>query len=508
MMIRQPNSLSQFTRTKPKMSCLLLAVLAAVVPPALCGAAVPHEVNHQGVVSVNGQRFTGKGLFRFALVDPVIGFNRWTNDGSNESNTDAMPVAAVTLDVVNGVYSVRLGDPKLMRDLPPSTFEDVNLVLRIWFDDGNNGVEQLNPDHVLTSTGYAFFANQAGNADTVDGFHGEALEESDEIDLDIAIHRSSLSAHHSRYRDAEAADVAQPLINLHAANSSAHHPRYTDGEAAGVTQGLIDSHDSDSSAHAAALGAHASDASAHHAPYTDSDALGLIVTHNADSAAHTAAFATHSSNASAHHARYTDADAVAAVGPHTPPGPWNTSGTDVYYNGGNVGIGTSTPGAKLTVSGSLRLQAGTSVTEFSTDGTLGGSSNTAIPTERAVKTYVDASVGVAAGVPIGTVTAWLKSFPNTPALPNAWVQCNGQTLSDSGSVYNGQTIPNLNGQNRFLRGRSASGATGGSASHSHTLTTCTPNCIPWQSGGINNNTTTTANHLPPFYNVVWIMKVK
>ncbi|HTK82778.1 MAG TPA: tail fiber domain-containing protein [Bacteroidota bacterium] len=31
--------------------------------------------------------------------------------------------------------------------------------------------------------------------------------------------------------------------------------------------------------------------------------------------------------------------------------PWTTSGTDVYYDGGNVGIGTSTPTAKLEVSG-------------------------------------------------------------------------------------------------------------------------------------------------------------
>ena len=39
---------------------------------------------------------------------------------------------------------------------------------------------------------------------------------------------------------------------------------------------------------------------------------------------------------------------------------------------------------------SLSCSAGASITEFSTDGTLGGNSDTAVPTEKAVKTYVDA----------------------------------------------------------------------------------------------------------------------
>ena len=45
------------------------------------------------------------------------------------------------------------------------------------------------------------------------------------------------------------------------------------------------------------------------------------------------------------------------------------------------------------ISNSLRLKNGIGVNEFSTDGTLSGNSNQAIPTERAVKTYVDAHSG-------------------------------------------------------------------------------------------------------------------
>jgi hypothetical protein len=59
---------------------------------------------------------------------------------------------------------------------------------------------------------------------------------------------------------------------------------------------------------------------------------------------------------------------------------------------------------KITTSGTLRatvdsdgvtLEAGASVNEFSTDGTLAGNSDDAVPTEKAVKTYVD-TAGAAA----------------------------------------------------------------------------------------------------------------
>jgi hypothetical protein len=53
--------------------------------------------------------------------------------------------------------------------------------------------------------------------------------------------------------------------------------------------------------------------------------------------------------------------------------------------------------------------------------------------------------GIVGYSPIGAIIAWHKSFTNTPTLPSNWVECNGQTLSDAESVYNGQVIPNLNG---------------------------------------------------------------
>jgi len=42
---------------------------------------------------------------------------------------------------------------------------------------------------------------------------------------------------------------------------------------------------------------------------------------------------------------------------------------------------------------------------------------------------------------------------------NNFVECNGQILDDSDSILDGQTIPDLNGNNNFLRGDSTSGST-------------------------------------------------
>ena len=136
--------------------------------------------------------------------------------------------------------------------------------------------------------------------------------------------------------------------------------------------------------------------------------------------------------------------------------------------------------------------------------------------------------------PVGCVMSWLKSYTNTPALSEKWVECNGQTLVDAESVYNGQVIPNLNGAGattkRFLRGSETSGTTGGEDTHTLTwneMPSHAHNCAgklstgTGQLFGANNNAGSNAskatdsqggnlphNILPSYYEVVWILKVK
>lgn len=139
--------------------------------------------------------------------------------------------------------------------------------------------------------------------------------------------------------------------------------------------------------------------------------------------------------------------------------------------------------------------------------------------------------------PVGSVMAWLKSYTNTPALPDRWVECNGQTLSDADSVFNGQVIPNLNGNSgtkRFLRGSTTSGTTGG-GTHVHKWASTASGNYPIQlgsttgktsasfdsngsgtsftkDGGLPNMTgeyyTSPTEGNPYYYEVVWIMRVK
>ena len=142
------------------------------------------------------------------------------------------------------------------------------------------------------------------------------------------------------------------------------------------------------------------------------------------------------------------------------------------------------------------------------------------------------TVTSAEAVPIGAVLAWFKTLSGVPSISDGYVQCDGQVLNDSDSPLNGETIPNLNGGDRFLRGNSTSGGTGGGTTstasgntnttgdHFHTLT----NVSDLETTGgaglriINNQTSETGDHLhtfsdsfsiiPTFTSVVWIMRVK
>ena len=165
----------------------------------------------------------------------------------------------------------------------------------------------------------------------------------------------------------------------------------------------------------------------------------------------------------------------------------------------------------------------TSGTEFSA-GTL-GSNATGVsglnPIVDRVNSITDTNAVIKPAVttpitPIGAVIAWLKSFTNTPTLPDGYVECSGQTLSDADSVYNGQVIPDLNG-GVFLEGRTTTGSTGGAATmaHTHPMRTGRDN-IPTTGGtawGQNSEQPDTfgasnTENRPPFYTVVWIMRIK
>ena len=118
----------------------------------------------------------------------------------------------------------------------------------------------------------------------------------------------------------------------------------------------------------------------------------------------------------------------------------------------------------------------------------------------------------------------------TPFLPNGWIECNGQAISDANSPYNGQNTPDLNGftgVQRFLRGGGnsdgsttvISGATGGTDTHTHTYSGTTSSQGGLIAATLDNSRTPAHSHtfsgttagasteLPSYYEVVWIMRL-
>jgi len=125
--------------------------------------------------------------------------------------------------------------------------------------------------------------------------------------------------------------------------------------------------------------------------------------------------------------------------------------------------------------------------------------------------------------PIGSIIAWHKNFANTPALPVGWLECNGQVINDPQSPFNGQTLPDLNGDKRFLRGSSTSGAEQADEFKSHMHTPPWGTAFvqykaghsgrghspgDWDHAGTGTSYTGGTETRPINMAVVWIMRIK
>ena len=88
----------------------------------------------------------------------------WSNSvpsvGGNE------PPTAVTLTVTKGLYSVLLGDtspPLSMTAIATTVFNNSDVRLRVWFNDGTNGSQLLTPDQRIAAVGYAMMAGNVSD---------------------------------------------------------------------------------------------------------------------------------------------------------------------------------------------------------------------------------------------------------------------------------------------------------------------------------------------------------
>jgi hypothetical protein len=133
-------------------------------------------------------------------------------------------------------------------------------------------------------------------------------------------------------------------------------------------------------------------------------------------------------------------------------------------------------------------------------------------------------------VPVGGIVPFHKDIDNDVLIPSNFVECNGQTIQEGPLA--GTQAPDLNSNNRFLRGNSSSGASGGAeqvaisqsemASHTHEP-------FPWADAatgtqdalsiGADDGSSATGiiptkgsdsahENRPPYFDVTYIMRVK
>jgi hypothetical protein len=155
-------------KSSPLARCLPFMLLF-VAGFLMVDAAVPKLLNHQGRIAVDGMNFDGTGQFKFALVDATGATTFWSNDGT--SNAGGQPTAAVSLGVVRGLYSVLLGDASIsnMTAVPAAVFENTDVRLRVWFNDGSHGFQLISPDQRMAASPYALAAENAALATSFSG---------------------------------------------------------------------------------------------------------------------------------------------------------------------------------------------------------------------------------------------------------------------------------------------------------------------------------------------------
>jgi hypothetical protein len=131
--------------------CLVALVFQIFTLQNSALAANSVSFNYEGRVKIEGTPFDGTGQFKFAIVNTSGSVSMWSNDGTSSDGQE--PTGFISLPVNDGVFNVTIGDTTLgMDEINGSIFySQTPLKLRIWFNDGTHGFQQLNPDHNLVN---------------------------------------------------------------------------------------------------------------------------------------------------------------------------------------------------------------------------------------------------------------------------------------------------------------------------------------------------------------------
>ncbi|MEM0967169.1 MAG: hypothetical protein AAGJ81_13575 [Verrucomicrobiota bacterium] len=160
------------------------------------GAAASAFISSRGLVTAititdSGTGYTSSPTATITAPQPAEKA-LWTNETDSPSSL-SRPSQFESIPVVAGNYSLRLGDPDIMPGISGSNVFQPDVFLRIWFDDGSNGIQQLSPDQPLGSTPFSltaqtviapdssatgFRSTAMGSRTTASGFYSTAMGDS------------------------------------------------------------------------------------------------------------------------------------------------------------------------------------------------------------------------------------------------------------------------------------------------------------------------------------------
>ena len=142
---------------------LLIMFTVIVASVSVQAGDIPRKISYQGYVKENGAAYTGTGYFLFAITDSAGTTYHWTNDG------DSPPDSGVPITVIDGVFSLLLGDTSLtnMTTIGTDVFTDnSSAYLRVWCSTDGTTYEEIIPKNEIGAASYAYNAYEAF---TIDG---------------------------------------------------------------------------------------------------------------------------------------------------------------------------------------------------------------------------------------------------------------------------------------------------------------------------------------------------
>ena len=161
---------------------LLTTLLLSSLTGNLHADNFPLMIPYSGTISSEGELFEGAGDFKFAIVNKSCAISEsteqcvtyWSNDGT--SNKGSEPDKSIKLTVQGGRFQTKLGDTRFtaMTPIPTTVFDNDETFLRVWFNDGIIGFQQLDNDRQLISTPYAYRAFKADHV-TINNITGEQI---------------------------------------------------------------------------------------------------------------------------------------------------------------------------------------------------------------------------------------------------------------------------------------------------------------------------------------------